>query len=226
MRHVVVMLCSCVLLMFPVSAKAIPAITCHCFTDRTFEPQRPAAADPYFRAAAQNSFMALVFNSDKKSIVMKKQQGASSDDMWVAFWVAAHTSSSVDALLQKKGSAGAWKNVCPPVKALGARFLNALNSNAGAARLAEIVADEQMVRYQLLASPDVAALRQEGATSQEMILAGVVSAKTRQPARQIYLEVKKGAKTWGGFLNRVGLDAGNLTREMSGMVKVPAAAVK
>jgi hypothetical protein len=209
----------CVLFVLPLRAAATPAITCHCFTDRSFDPGSPAKADPYFRATAQNTFMALVFNCDKKSIVMKKQQGTSSDDMWVAFWVAAHTSSSADVLLQKKGSGGAWKNICPQVKTLGPRFLTALNANAGAARLAEIVADEQIVRHRLLTSTDVAALRQEAVSSQDLILAGIVSAKTRLPARQVYLEVKRGTKTWGSFLSGAGLDAGNLAHEMSAVLK-------
>ena len=54
-------------LMLPLPALAIPAITCHCFTDRSFNPAKPALADPYFLATTQNSFFAAIFNVDKKN---------------------------------------------------------------------------------------------------------------------------------------------------------------
>lgn len=83
----------CFILMYtlPISAYAIPAITCHCFTDRSYDAAHPAAADAYFLATTQNAFFALVFNTDKKSVVMKKQQGTSPDDLWIAYWVASKT---------------------------------------------------------------------------------------------------------------------------------------
>ena len=56
-------------------AQAIPTITCHCFTDRSYDPARPALADPYFLAMTQNTLFALTFKIDKKTVVIKKQQG-------------------------------------------------------------------------------------------------------------------------------------------------------
>ena len=82
------------LLLLPMPARAVPAITCHCFTDRSFDPSRPALADPYFLATTQNSLFALAFNVDKKTIVMKKQQGASPDDLWIAYWIASKSGMS------------------------------------------------------------------------------------------------------------------------------------
>lgn len=211
------------ILQFPMSARAIPAITCHCFTDRTFEPDRPAAADPYFLATVQNSFMAVIFSVDKKNIVMKKQQGTSSDDLWIAYWVAYQTASSADALLQKKASKGLWKNVFPAVKSLGSRFSSALNSNSSPALLAEIVVDEQIARNKLLNATDVAALRQAGASNQELIIAAVISARTRQPARHVYLDVKNGSKTWGALLTSAKIDTKNVQREISSLLNVSSA---
>lgn len=210
----------CVILLFPMPARAIPAITCHCFTDRTFEADRPAAADPYFLATVQNSFMAVVFSADKKDIVMKKQQGTASDDLWIAYWAASQTSSSADVLLRKKASKGSWKNVFPSVKSLGSRFSNALNSNASTARLAEIVVDEQIVRHQLLNANAVAALRQARASNQELIIAAVISARTRQPARNVYLDVKNGSKTWGALLTSAKIDTKNVQHEISSILNV------
>ena len=65
-----------ILITLPIPVVAMPAITCHCFKDRSYDAARPAAADPYFLATTQNSCFAIVFNTDKKNIMMKKQQGS------------------------------------------------------------------------------------------------------------------------------------------------------
>jgi hypothetical protein len=210
-------------LMIPMPVLAAPAITCHCFTDRSFEPARPAVADPYFLAATQNSFFAVVFNIDKKNIVMKKQQGASSDDMWVAYWAASRSGASPDTLLQAKQKNGAWKDVLSPlripVKALGTRFSNALNAKQSAGHLSKTVVDEIISHNQLLSEGELAAMRQAGASNQELILAAVIGSKTGRPARQMYLEVKNGAKTWGQLLQLSKINTADMQREISGILE-------
>jgi hypothetical protein len=218
-----IFLCLSLLFIFPLSAYAIPAITCHCFTNRTYDAAHPAAADAYFLATTQNSFFAIVFNTDKKSIVMKKQQGTSSDDLWVAYWVASKAGKTPDSLLQAKLKSGSWKNAVVPLhlspKFLGARFSDALNANVPTDRLSEVVVDELFLKDQLLGERDLAGLRKVGASNQELIVTTVIATKTKQPAKQIYLDVKAGTKTWGSLLSWTKIDTKNMEQEVANILK-------
>jgi hypothetical protein len=208
---------------FPLSAYAIPAITCHCFTDRSFDAAHPAAADAYFLASTQNSFFAIVFNTDKKSIVLKKQQGTSPDDLWVAYWVASKAGKTPDSMLQAKSKGDSWKNVVAsmnlPPKSLGARFLNVLNANVPTERLSEVVVDELFLKDQLLGERDLADMRKAGASNQELIIATVIATKTKQSVKQIYLEVNAGTNTWGSLLSWTKIDTKNMQQEVAKILK-------
>lgn len=205
-------------------ALAMPAITCHCFTDRTFETARPAAADPYFLATTQNSFFAAVFNVDKKTIVMKKQQGTSPDDLWIAYWVASKSDISPETLLQTRPKKESWKDVLTSFrissKTVGTRLSNALDAKLSSALLADMVVEELFLRYQLLGDGELAALRKTGASNQELIISTIIAARTGKPARQIYLDVKTGSKTWGSLLTWATIDTKNMQREISSILKL------
>ncbi|MDD5104328.1 MAG: hypothetical protein PHC49_01820 [Desulfuromonadaceae bacterium] len=219
-----ILLCLSLWFLFPLSAYAIPAITCHCFTDRSYDTAHPAAADPYFLATTQNSFFAIVFNTDKKSIVMKKQQGTSPDDLWVAYWVASKAGKIPDSLLLAKSKSDSWKNVLVPLnlplKSLGARFSNALNANVPSDRLSEAVVDELFLKDRLLGERDVADMRKAGANNQELIIATVIATKTKQSAKQLYLEVKAGTKTWGSLLSWTKIDTKNMQQEVANILRL------
>lgn len=229
MRHLLPRALSFIILvlLLPLPALAMPAITCHCFTERTYDPARPAAADPYFLATMQNSFFAQVFRVAKKDIVIAKQQGTSAADLWVAHGIATKSGVSPKALLQAKGAHESWRNALATAgvapQAAGPRLASALQAAVPTARLAEIVVDDLLLQYRLLGDKELAALRQTGAANQELIMAAVIAAKTGHPARQLLMQVKGGTRTWGALLQEARFDTRNLQQEIARLLARPPA---
>lgn len=211
------------LLLLPLPARAITAITCHCFTDRSYDPMHPTLADPYFLATTQNSFFAVVFGIDKKTIVMKKQQGAASDDLWIAYWMAPTVGMSPELLLQKRQVKDSWSQAATQlglyVKPLGDRFSAALKANASDARIAETVVDDLLLHYRFYGEVELAALRKAGAGNQELVIIALIAGKTRQKPSQIYREVKSGTASWGGLLQRANISPHDIQAEVTAMVR-------
>ncbi len=212
-----------ILITLPIPVAAMSAITCHCFKDRSYDAARPAAADPYFLATTQISFFAIVFNVDKKNIMMKKQQGISSDELWIAYWTASNAGKLPETVLQARQDKKSWKEIISSLRlttqGLGIRFYNALDAKSSDKLLAEAVVDELFLRSHLLADKELAAIRKAGAPNQELIIATVIAARTKQPAKQIYLDVKNGSRTWGSLLAWANIDPKDIPREISAILK-------
>lgn len=211
------------LLLLPVSSPAASAITCHCFTDRSYDASRPALADPYFLATTQNSFFAALFNVDKKTVVLKKQTGSSADDLWVAYWVASRSGSTGEAMLAARGKKESWKEVIVslglPAKSLGERFAAEVATGASSARLAQEIVDDVLVRHRLLGEQELAVLRKERATNQEVIITALIAVRIGRPAVRIYRDVKKGLKSWGELLGEAKIHASGIQTEFAVLLK-------
>lgn len=211
------------ILLLPVPALAIPAITCHCFTDRSYDPARPAVADPYFLASTQNSFFAAIFNVDKKGVVMKKQKGISSDDLWVAYSVSSLSGVLPERLLETKESKGTWKGAVLALgiktDTLGKEMAAALQAGSAAPRLADVVVNETILRHRLLDGGELSALRKAGATNQEVFLAVLVAPRLKQPARQVHASVRSGTKSWGKALAEAGVEPSEIQTAVAALVR-------
>lgn len=140
------------------------------------------------------------------------------------YWVASKSGKTSDNLLQVKAKSDSWKNVVVPLnlppKSMGARFSNALNANIPTSKLSEAVVDELFLKDHLLDDKDLGDLRRAGATNQELIIATVIATKTKQSAKQLYLEVKAGTKTWGSLLSWTKIDTKNMQQEVAIILKL------
>lgn len=199
-----------VLLAAAPSARAEGTTACHCFRERTFDPQRPSAADPYVLATARSSLLSAAFGPSKASLVKKVMSGTAAEHLWVAHFAAVRTGADPEALLAAREGKGSWKAALADVKGLGKDLDAALSRGAGDTELAGLAVDDALALRLGAERSTIAALRAAGASSEEVIVATLISIRISAPALPLLVQVKAGRATWGSVLRDCGLSPADL----------------
>jgi hypothetical protein len=176
-----------------------PTTGCHCFRDRTFDAERPSAADPYILATSRSTLLSAALGPSKSSLVQAVMTGTAPEDLWVAHWVGARSERSAEALLEARRAKGSWRAALADVDRLPPPFARAVASGA----------------------PDTAlrALRAAGASSSETIAATVLAPRLAMPAPAILARVRDGGATWGTLLEGARIAPGDLDDVIRALVR-------
>ena len=210
-------------LILPAPVLAASTTVCHCFKDRSFDSANPGKSDEYLLATTQNSFLATVFNIDKKYVVKTKMSGGSGTDLWIAHFLAQKTGINAQKLISDRRTAGSWESVVSQNKiefsTLGEEFNTVLTAGAADQRLAAVVADQMLVARFNTKPAEIKKLRVSGATTKEVILSVFLSLKSGHNALEYYSSVAKGRRTWDTHLNSVGITANLVGTEINRIIK-------
>jgi hypothetical protein len=192
------------------TARAEPAGACHCYRDRAFDPERPAAADPYILATTRSSLLSAAFGVDKRSLVGAVMSGTVVEDLWVASFAGARTGRPAAALLALREERGSWKSALAGLSGLEPPFAAALAAGADTRALAGLAVDSVLTTRLRAAPSSVKALRDAGASPEERILASVLAAHLEAPTGPLVAQVRAGQATWGEVLRDAGLAPGDV----------------
>lgn len=215
-----------VLFMLAVSeagAVSLPTVTCHCFTERRYDPSRPTAADAYFLASTQNSFFARLFGVDRKELVLKKQRGVSGDDLWISHGISRWSGVKPETLMEERKRRGGWSWAVTALGIdagrLGERTRRELAAGGGDDRIARGVLDDILLSRHLVKPDELQLLRQGGTGNAEVILLLVISSRSGRKVTDLRRDVTGGA-SWGKLLTDAGMDREGLEREVGRLLPV------
>ncbi|MGA8891446.1 MAG: hypothetical protein WB493_07755 [Anaeromyxobacteraceae bacterium] len=193
----------------PPAGAAPPESTaaCHCYTNRVFDPVKPAAADPYILATTRSSLLSAAYGVGKATLVQDAMAGVSPDDMWIAFWAGARTGRPPDVLLSAKGAKGTWKAALAETgtAGLGEPFTATLARGGTPAELSAIAVDDVLASRLGATAASLAALRKAGASSTEVILSTLLAPRLRVTPAEVLARFRSGKVTWGMLLDEAGL---------------------
>lgn len=199
----------------PAPSRADPTAVCHCFKDRAFDPERPAAADPYILATTRSSLLSAAFGVEKRSLVGAVMTGTAAEDLWVAQYAGARTGRPAADLLSAKQDRGGWGSALSGLTGLDTAFSTALAGGADARVLAALVVDEVLVSRLHVSRTTLKALHGTGATPEERILASVLAVHLSAPTVPLVIDIRSKKATWGQVLR----DAGLTPRDMDAVVR-------
>lgn len=204
-RGCLVLLCLLVTL-FPV--QETHAVSCHCFRDRTFEPSKPASADPYILATARNSLVAAASGVDKGSVVRQRMSGATETDLWLSQYLSTQVERSADQLLSARDRSPSWSAALETLKLdtgkLGSAF-EAARKRGDADRMARTLADQVLGRSFNAGEPTMARLGEGGTDIAESALSLYLAGGMNRTPESVWSEVKSGKRTWGELFNALGI---------------------
>lgn len=203
----------------PLCVSAASTVSCHCFQDRTFNHRDSAAADPYFLATTQNSFISLIYGVDKSSLVKAKMSGTSGTQLWILQDVAARSGQSTTAVADSYSANHSWPEVFKTL-GLGPEQVGELYLQLGnqPEQLADHIVDSQLIRQFAVTPAELKRWRRLGMSRKELILAIVLEG---DPA-ELYQRVNSRAQTWGELLDRQGLVDGHaISRQLKARMQHP-----
>lgn len=191
----------------PRLAAAAPAIECHCFQDRAYDPANPGKTDRYLLATAANTLLAAAYGFPKKDVVRGRMAGASGENLWVAAYAAERLGAQRDDLLARREQAGSWRGALAalgvPLEPLGPAFVVAL-MDGGDERPARVAAGETLVERVGADRGEVDELARRRASVPETVLSVLLGRWSGRPAAESYERVKSGGATWSGILAGLG----------------------
>jgi hypothetical protein len=215
MRPSVLLLAALALVALPGAAHAAPTVECHCFRNRSFDPAQPSAADPYILAATRSSLLSAAFGVGKSGLVRAVMAGTPPETLWIAHWSAARTGRAAAWLLDARAETGSWRAALAGAGNLPPPFAAALARGAPDAELAAQAVDD-VLASRLGAEPGaLRAMRDAGATSEQVIVATFLAARLRTPGPALVARHREGKATWGTLLR----DAGLAPEQIEGAVR-------
>ncbi|MCK5825395.1 MAG: hypothetical protein KAG93_00050 [Desulfuromusa sp.] len=194
-------------LLLPTLAGAESTISCHCFQDRTFNHRDTAAADPYFLATTQNSFISLLYGVEKSSLVKAKMSGTSGSYLWVLFDVAARSQQEIDTVDKIYGQSKRWDIVFKELKLtpqqVGETYWQLGNNPE---LLADQIVDLQLSQQFGVSGDELGNWHKKGMNRKELILAILL----KGDPLTLFNQVNSGMQTWGKLLYDQGLLDGKM----------------
>jgi len=198
-------------------------INCHCFKDRSYDPQQPHKVTDYLLATTHNSFFAQAFGLNKADVVRARMGGIAGEDLWLVHYLSEKSGIHTRELMDARAEKGFWsvvvRDLSLPANTLGPQVQAIAQQGGDDAVLAAAVADETTARLLAVEAVELKSLRDSGAGTQQTLLAVFLSRQTGRPAGDIFAEVQAQKITWGEVLASTGVSPDQIEPEIGKLMQ-------
>jgi hypothetical protein len=145
--------------------------------------------------------------------------GSAPEDLWIAYWTAARTGRDAATLLSAIAESRSWRVALAGAKGLPAAFEAALGRDARPSELAAFAVDDVLTSRLRVEGATLHALRDGGASSEEVVVAVFLASRLKAPAAGVLARFRGGRATWGTLLNEAGLAPEGIEAAMRAAVR-------
>ncbi len=192
----------------PSAAPAAPAISCHCFRERAYDPAHPAASDDYLLASTFNSLIAKAHGISKRRVVMLKMEGGvSNNDLLLALHFARGDERQLQRLLAARQAERPWVALIASLPAIpdADPLRGAISGGAADQEVGRLAADRLITGFYRVPPTQVMGLRAAGLTSAEVGLVFLLARAGNLTPQEILARRHGGKESWSQIAASLGI---------------------
>lgn len=193
------------------NVKAQSAVTCHCFTERDYNPADRFAADDYILATSFNSLLARYFAVSKGQIVMlKMKQGVPQDDLLIGLKVSQIGDGNINNLLRLRRAGKTWQEIIAGMeqhdRLESDPLLKRIIAGVPVDEAGRGIADEIIGRFYAIPADQINKLRKTGLSEKEITLLFILVHVGNQNLETLLKQQREQSKSWSEIAHGLGID--------------------
>lgn len=206
---VIVLIYFCLGLVLHASAES--AVTCHCFLDRSYNPDDRFASDEYILTTTFNSLLAKSFAIPKRQIVMiKMNEGVAQNELLIGLKISRITGIDIRKFLRLRQEKKTWAEIISSLSKQETikkdAILEAVKSGMTIEDAGVMVADEMIAEFYGIPLEEIHKLRMSGLDAKEMSLLFILSHAGQKKPEVLAEQYRKQGSSWSEIAYDLGLE--------------------
>ena len=186
------------------------ATSCHCFKQRSYDPEARFIADDYILATSFNSLTANLYNIPKRQIIMLKMKGGiHQNDLLIALKISHDSGIDRQQLLSLRQKDYSWQNILSDSKELSGirnnELLTMIKSGKPVNDLGQKVADTMIADFYDIPKKEMEKIRLLGFNEKEINLLFLLVRNKQVKPEEIVTLVKKEGLSWSEIAHNFGI---------------------
>ena len=183
---------------------------CHCFKQRSYDPEARFVADDYILATSFNSLTANLFSISKKKIIMLKMRGGvHQNDLLIALKLGHDFAVDHRQLLNLRQKNYSWQKIISQSNSLSEIKDNALLAMIKTGKpvndLGQKVANSMIADFYSAPEKEIEKLRSLGFNEKEMVLFFLLVRNTPMKSEDLVNQIVREGRSWSEVAHNLGI---------------------
>jgi hypothetical protein len=186
-------------------------INCHCFKERTFNPNDTFSTDDYILATSFNSLLAKSYDIPKRQVItLKMKEKVGHDDLLIGFKISKSTGVHLKQLLSFLERKKTWSKVLSEMDQqemiMNDQLLEAIKSGLPVDEAGDRAGEELISEFYSVPAEKIGKLRKSGLNEKEMALLFILVHAKDQKLEVLVKQHNGQGKSWSEIAHNLGVE--------------------